>query len=66
VPDATAPRFDGDSWPGFAADRVVTVAPAPAALAALTLVDPATGHWFTRPVGSTGAGDRPVPAPLPG
>ncbi|MCC9305930.1 hypothetical protein LN042_02205 [Kitasatospora sp. RB6PN24] len=66
-----APLFDGDSWPGFRADRVVRVSPAPTAVAALVLLDPASGRLFTRPVGTTGSDDRatapsPPPASAPG
>ncbi|MDH6142732.1 hypothetical protein P3T35_004760 [Kitasatospora sp. GP30] len=71
VADTSAPQFDGDSWPGFRADRVVSVSPAPTAISALVLVDPAGGGRFTRPVGTAGADDRstappPPPASAPG
>jgi hypothetical protein len=65
VADTGAPQYGGDSWPGFSADRVVSVSPAPTVISALVLVDPVSGVRFVRPVGTTGADDRPTAPPPP-
>ncbi|MCX4744904.1 hypothetical protein OG455_05100 [Kitasatospora sp. NBC_01287] len=61
--DSASPQYTGDAWSGFSATQVVEVQPAPAPVGSLVLVDQGSGHWFTRPVGGTGAGDRATTAP---
>ncbi|MEW1551103.1 DUF6777 domain-containing protein [Streptomyces tsukubensis] len=57
------PETTGDSWPGYQADRVVIVDPAPGDMPQLTVYD-ASGHsWFTRPTGTAGGADRPTAPP---
>ncbi|MGF1429347.1 DUF6777 domain-containing protein, partial [Kitasatospora sp. LaBMicrA B282] len=63
IVDTAAPQYTGDSWPAFRADSVVTVQPAPAPVSSLTLVDPQSGQWFTRPVGGDGSTDRGTSPP---
>ncbi|MFJ8233680.1 DUF6777 domain-containing protein [Streptomyces sp. NPDC094448] len=57
------PQTTGSSWPGYQAERVVVVDPAPGDLAELTVFDPAGGTWFTRPTGTAGGADRPTAPP---
>ncbi|MFD6152335.1 DUF6777 domain-containing protein [Streptomyces sp. NPDC060243] len=56
-----APR--GKRWKGYEAGEVRAVAPAARPLSALTLADPAHGHWLERPVGDDGTHDRAVREP---
>ncbi|SCE03453.1 hypothetical protein GA0115246_109681 [Streptomyces sp. SolWspMP-sol7th] len=56
-----APR--GKRWKGYEAGEVRAVAPAARPLSALTLADPARGHWLERPVGDDGTHDRAVREP---
>ncbi|QDY80692.1 hypothetical protein FQU76_01845 [Streptomyces qinzhouensis] len=57
------PRTTGDSWPGYRAELVVIVDPAPGELGQLTVFDATDGKWFTRPTGSGGSADRPTAPP---
>ncbi|MGK5632919.1 DUF6777 domain-containing protein, partial [Streptomyces sp. URMC 123] len=57
------PRQQGEAWRSYRPSNVVVVAPAPQVIKVVVLIDPRTGQWFERPVGTTGETDRPVPRP---
>jgi hypothetical protein len=56
-PAQVTPTYTGDAWPGFTPDDVTVIAPAPAPLAEIPVVDAQTGTIFARPPGSDGAID---------
>ncbi|MDX6348054.1 MAG: hypothetical protein QOF84_2844 [Streptomyces sp.] len=55
--------FTGSAWSSFRAADVIAVAPASHQLTQFVIYDPDHGTWFIRPVGTTGAQDRPRSAP---
>lgn len=55
---ALAGGVSGQRWSSFTDAAVVSVAPAQAAMSELTVVDPADGSSFLRPVGTDGGQDR--------
>ncbi|MFG2223339.1 DUF6777 domain-containing protein [Streptomyces sp. NPDC048644] len=57
------PATAGEPWPAYRPSDVVVVQQTSAVVDAFVLVDPATGRWFTRPRGATGATDRPTAEP---
>jgi hypothetical protein len=65
IPASTTPTYTGDAWPGFAPENVEVIAPAPAPLAEIPIVDNQTGNVFARPVGSDGAIDVALAAGEP-
>lgn len=54
----SAPPAGGGAWPGYDPGRTVAVRQTSAEVTDFVLVDPATGHRFTRPAGTTGDADR--------
>jgi hypothetical protein len=56
-PVQVTPSYVGDSWPGFAPEKVQVIAPAPAPLAQIPVVDTQTGEIFGRPTASDGSVD---------
>lgn len=69
IPSPVQPTYVGQPWEGFEPAKVSVIAPAPAPLAQIPIVDNQTGAVFGRPVGTTGSGDTAVvltsPAPSP-
>ncbi|MCB5912100.1 DUF6777 domain-containing protein [Streptomyces pinistramenti] len=58
-----APATTGEAWPAYRPSDVVVVQQTSAMVDTFVLLDPATGHWFARPRGTTGASDRPTSEP---
>lgn len=56
----TAPRFAGPTWPQFSQTRITVIVSTTVVITNLTLVDPATDEVFERPIGTSGADDRPA------
>ena len=62
IPAPVTPTYTGDTWPGFAPEKVQVIAPAPAPLAQIPVVDSTTGEVFGRPVGTEGTVDTALAA----
>ena len=62
IPAPVTPTYTGDGWPGFTTDAVTVIAPAPAPLAEIPVVDDQTGTVFARPAGSDGTIDTALAA----
>lgn len=60
TPVAGPTSYTGQSWPSFAPANVVVVAPAPAPLVTIVLVDTGGGEPFTRPAGTGGTDDAVI------
>jgi len=56
------PTYTGPTWQGFDPSGVVTVAPAPAPLVTIVLVDVNTGQPFSRATGTSGKDSDPPPS----
>ncbi len=68
IPAPVQPTYVGQAWPEFAPEKVTVIAPAPAPLAQIPIVDTATGAVFGRPTGSDGTTDTALvlgPSPTP-
>lgn len=59
----SAPRFIGPTWPSFTETRITVIQTTTTVINNFTLVDPATDEVFERPLGTSGAADRPVASP---
>lgn len=62
APQYIQPVYEGPTWQGFTPAAVVIVAPAPAPITNITIVDVNTGKPFDRPVGTDGTKDKDTPA----
>lgn len=57
IPSPVQPAYIGQAWPEFAPEKVTVIAPAPAPLAQIPVVNTQTGEVFGRPIGSDGTVD---------
>jgi len=64
-PAPVTPVYTGPTWSGFNPQGVVTVAPAPAPIIVIQIIDINTGTPFDRPAGTDGSEDGPVDAGVP-
>ncbi|MFH8619424.1 DUF6777 domain-containing protein [Streptomyces sp. NPDC017979] len=53
----------GSAWPGYEAQQVVVIEPAPQPLGELVVYDENGNSWFTRPTGSDGSKDQKTTPP---
>jgi TIR domain len=51
-PRPVAHRYQGNAWPGFDAQKVIVIKPAPTAVKTLTVVDQTTGKKFSKETGA--------------
>ncbi|MET7599797.1 DUF6777 domain-containing protein [Streptomyces sp. NPDC004082] len=63
VPQKTAPRTTGDSWPSYRPQNIVVVTPAPTVINVFVLFDPEHDDWFRREKGDTGKQDKKTDPP---
>jgi hypothetical protein len=62
-PVPVQPTYTGQRWPSFDPRTVTAIAPAPAPLPAIPVVDPTTGDVVDRPIGSDGTAIGPSSSP---
>jgi TIR domain len=64
-PRPVAHSYQGKAWPGFDAQKVIVIKPAPAPIKSFTVVDHTTGKRFSKKTGAKVPPANPEPATTP-